>query len=89
MSEHFCEVNTDRWATSPYEPRYKPCDKAARFYLGGTWMCADCYDAADRELATDDDLDDIEGLRSLNLRAARSTRKRTNVWPCHSTPPVN
>jgi hypothetical protein len=41
---HECEVNVGRNATSPEDPRYRPCGKPASIRQGGTWMCVDHYD---------------------------------------------
>ena len=46
-----CEVNTARFATSPDDPRYKPCDKPAHFHIHDTWMCAEHYDEYERGFA--------------------------------------
>jgi hypothetical protein len=37
MSDHYCEIMI-------YDKR-GACDKLARFYLGGVWLCADHYDS--------------------------------------------
>ena len=41
---HNCEVNIARFATSPDDPRYRPCGKPACIKESDTWMCAEHYD---------------------------------------------
>lgn len=61
---HDCEVNTARKATSPDDPRYRPCGKPACIRgEGGTWMCAQHYDEHEAHLNRyNRDDESLEGL---------------------------
>ena len=50
MNEN-CDVNIGPFATSPDDPRYRPCGKVARFKVSDTRMCAEHYDEHARRMA--------------------------------------